>query len=319
MVPAGVTGEGVTDSERYLARLCRKSFLRFWSWPNLFRDQRAAANSEGKEVCDLLVVFGRHVFLFSDKYCAFPSTGNLQLDWARWFRRAVWAGAQQIFGAERWISQHPHRLFCDRACTTPLPVPLPPLSERIIHRVVVAHGAGERCAQAFGGEGSLIIDIGIVGTSHFEPTDRVEPFKVGVLEPRRGVVHVMDDFTLDAVLSTVDTVSDLAAYFKAKEELFTSGRRVIAAGEEDLLATYLKHADDAGRHMFPFPDNLDAVLIEAGVWQNFQAHPERRAQIAANKISYAWDALIEKFTKHILEGTQALGSEHAPAELEVAL
>src|SRR5437867_3400742 len=89
--------EGLTASERYLARLCRQSFLRLWSWPNLFRDQRAGPQAQGKEVCDLLVVFDRHVFLFSDKYCAFPATGNVQTDWSRWFRRAVWEGAKQIW------------------------------------------------------------------------------------------------------------------------------------------------------------------------------------------------------------------------------
>lgn len=319
MEPIGTTSEGVTDSERYLARLCRKSFLRFWSWPNLFRDQRAARNSEGKEVCDLLVVFGPHVFLFSDKDCAFPSTGNPQLDWARWFRRAVWAGAGQIWGAERWVSEHPNRLFCDRACTTRLPIQLPTLSDRIVHRIVVAHGAGERCRQAFGGTGSLMIDTGIVGKQHWEPIEGVEPFEVGLLDPERGVVHVMDDFTLDAVLATVDTVSDLANYLHAKEQLFTSGRRVLAPGEEELLAAYLKHTDEGGRHTFAVPDDVNAVMFEEGSWEDFQRRPERRAQVAANEISYAWDRLIDKFTKHILEGTQAFGSEHSPAELEVAL
>jgi hypothetical protein len=31
--------EGTTASERYLAKLCQKSFLSLWSYPNVFRDQ----------------------------------------------------------------------------------------------------------------------------------------------------------------------------------------------------------------------------------------------------------------------------------------
>jgi hypothetical protein len=318
-VGAVTTGEGLTVSERYLARLCRKSFLRFWSWPNLFRDQRAAAKTEGKELCDLLVVFGRHIFLFSDKYCAYPSTGNPKLDWSRWFRRAVWEGANQIWGAERWLREHRDRVFRDRACTSPLPIRLPQPADAIFHRVVVAHGAGERCRQAFGGTGSLMIQLDIVGTKHFEPVDEVEPFTVGALDPSRGVVHVMDDFTLDAVLATVDTVSDLADYFETKERLFTSGRHVWAAGEEELLARYLKDIDATGRHTFAVPDNVNGVAFDEGAWEDFQRRPERLAQIEANRGSYAWDALIDEFTKHILGGTQAFGAEHAPADVEIAL
>ena len=102
-VVSPAASDGVTASERYLARLCRRSFLRLWSWPNLYRDQRAGPKTEGKELCDLLVVFGRHVFIFSDKDCQFPVSDNLQTDWSRWYRRAVFGGAKQVWGAERWI------------------------------------------------------------------------------------------------------------------------------------------------------------------------------------------------------------------------
>ena len=40
-------------------------------------------------MCDLLVVFELDIFVFSDKHCALPDTGDLRKDWARWFRRAV--------------------------------------------------------------------------------------------------------------------------------------------------------------------------------------------------------------------------------------
>jgi hypothetical protein len=50
--------EGVTDAERYLAKLCRRSFLSLWSYPGVFRDQGG-----GKEVCDLLVVFDNHIII----------------------------------------------------------------------------------------------------------------------------------------------------------------------------------------------------------------------------------------------------------------
>lgn len=318
-VVSPTVSDGVTASERYLARLCRQSFLRLWSWPNLFRDQRAGPKTEGKEVCDLLAVFDRHVFLFSDKYCAFPATGDIRVDWSRWFKRAVWKGAEQVWGAERWIREHPDRLFCDPACTVRLPINLPAPAQTIFHRIVVAHGAGQRCVQQFGGSASLMIAPSIVGKQHFEPSSEATPFTIGTLDPRRGFVHVMDDFTLDVVLRTVDTVSDLAGYLEAKEELITSGRLIHAAGEEELLAHYLKNADETGRHIFAMRGDATHISLGEGVWENFQTRPERLAQLKANRVSYAWDALINEFIKTALTGNRFFPTDYTVAQTEAVL
>jgi hypothetical protein len=38
-----------------------------------FRNQKTTANGEGKELTDLLVVFGDDVLIFSEKSCASPN------------------------------------------------------------------------------------------------------------------------------------------------------------------------------------------------------------------------------------------------------
>ena len=91
---------GITPTEKHLARLCERAFLRLWSYPNLYRDQGG-----GKELCDVLIVFGRDVIVFSDKSCAYPDTGDEVRDWARWFKSSIAASARQVYGAERWIRQ----------------------------------------------------------------------------------------------------------------------------------------------------------------------------------------------------------------------
>jgi hypothetical protein len=73
-----VLSAGTTATERLLARLAHRTFLTFWSYPNVYRNQGA----EGKEVCDLLVVFGNNLIVFSDKECAFPP-GEIKLAWYR--------------------------------------------------------------------------------------------------------------------------------------------------------------------------------------------------------------------------------------------
>src|SRR3954468_23767803 len=95
-----VRASGGTPSERYLQALCERSFLRFWSHPRVFQDDGLNRCGQGKELCDLLVVFGDDILIFSDKHCQFPKHDDLHVAWTRWFKRAVLAGANQIYGAE---------------------------------------------------------------------------------------------------------------------------------------------------------------------------------------------------------------------------
>jgi len=297
--------DGITDAERYLKRLCDRSFLSLWSYSGVCRDQSAIGGSQGKEVCDLLVVFDDHVIIFSDKNCEFPDTGNLELDWRRWFRRAVMKSAKQIWGAERWMKSHPDRLFLDLDCTQHLPISIPDPSATHFHRIVVAHSATERCRAELGGSGSLMIVPGLVGEDHCASFDEGgRPFAVGQLSPAKGYVHIFDDISLGIVLQTLDTVTDFVSYLVRKEEFVCSGKLVAAAGEEDLLGYYLKHLNEHEEHDFVVPPEYDCIIIDEGLWWDFIHSPERRAQLAADQISYRWDALIESFSKHILENTQ---------------
>src|SRR5687768_5334548 len=110
-----VRRDGITPAEQYLKMLCDNTFLSLWSYPGLFRDQGA------KEVADLLVVFEQDVIIFSDKDCVYPTTPDAQVNWTRWFRTAIVKGANQAWGAERWITAFPDRLFLDPKCTQPFP------------------------------------------------------------------------------------------------------------------------------------------------------------------------------------------------------
>jgi len=92
----------------------------------VYRDEgKPKEGGHGKEICDLLVVFDEHVIIFSDKHCELKNSGNLSLDWQRWFKNAIQKSAAQAWGAEKWIRQHPAQVFLDRECKQPLPVSLP--------------------------------------------------------------------------------------------------------------------------------------------------------------------------------------------------
>lgn len=285
---------GLTESERYLDKLCRKTFLSLWSYPGVYRDQK-----NGKEVCDLLVIFGKHVIIFSDKYCKFPNTGNLSNDWNRWFKRAILHSAKQAWGAERWIREYPDRLFLDHTCTNRIPIEIPSSETAVFHLIVVAHGSAKRCQQESGGSGSLEIYTDIVGDRHWQG-DETLPFLIGDLDKSRTFVHVLDDFSLDVVLQTLDTVSDFIAYLEKKEALLRSPLVVNAVGEENLLVNYLFNIDEKGQHDFvPSMLRTDLLLIGDGHWQRWRNHPKYTKKKRAEADSYNWDRLIEVFSKSI--------------------
>ena len=52
--------QGITATEKLLADLCEQSFLKLWSYPNPCKD-------DGKELCDLIVVFEDTVLIFFDR------------------------------------------------------------------------------------------------------------------------------------------------------------------------------------------------------------------------------------------------------------
>jgi SEC-C motif len=305
--------EGVTASERYLGELCKRSFLSLWSYPGIYRDQgRLVSAGDGKEVCDLLIVFENHIIIFSDKHCQFPNSGDLQKDWGRWYRRAIRDSAKQVWGAERWIKQFPDCLFLDRECKVRFPIPLPDPSNAIFHRIVVAHDASRRFRELFGGSGSLMIASDVVGDAHLDM-----PFMIGQVDPVRGYVHVFDDTALEIVMSTLDTITDFTGYLTKKEQFLTGNIRVAAAGEEELLAVYLRKLSASGEHDFVIDGNYDNVVFDEGMWKAFQNRPERLAQIESDKISYAWDDLIEKFAFHFMTGTQYFTSGKQVNEQEI--
>jgi len=130
------------------------------------------------------------------------------------------------------------------------------------------------------------------------------PFIVGDLNPQKRFVHILDDTSLNILMETLDTVSDFTAYLRKKEELLRSGKHVFAAGEEELLANYLKVMNSRNEHDFVVPDDVSAIAFDEGGWRAFERSPQRLAQIEANEISYVWDRLIEKFNSYALDGTQ---------------
>jgi len=96
-------GIGSSSSEKNLAALADKIFLNLWTYPNLF-------GAGGKELCDLPVVCGDDVLIFSAKSIAWPKRADFKLAWSRWYRRAIGRSAAQINGAARYLRERSDQL-----------------------------------------------------------------------------------------------------------------------------------------------------------------------------------------------------------------
>lgn len=284
---------GLTPSEQILAELCDRSFLKLWTYPNLFK-------KKNKELADLLVVFGRDVIIFSDKSCAYPDTGNPDLDWARWYRKSIDHSAHQIDQAERWLRTYPTEVYLDAKCTERLPLTLPVPSELRVHRVCVALGAADS-ARAANGTTALAIKPALLNDA--------EPFAVGRIDSARGWVHIFDEAALATVLGELSTVPDFVNYLSAKEALLDGGQFVMAGAETDILAYYLWN----GRE---FPASAGPFRLDPNLWAQVEASPSFLAAREENRASIFWDNLIEYITEHYLEGTLEFGNELTISDYE---
>ncbi|MBN3757499.1 hypothetical protein G3N95_31550 [Paraburkholderia sp. Tr-20389] len=290
--------DGVNESERLLMRLCRRSFLSLWSFANLHTDQDMRdGRGSAKEFADVLVVFGNDVVIFSDKHVAFQQDQELSVAWKRWYKRAVSSSAKQLHGAMGWASRFPHRVYLDSACQRPLPVSIPDASQARYHLVAVTRGSVEACATHFAGSrGTLVINTEVKGPAHEN-----FPFTVGVVTPGKEFVHVFDEISLEFVLRELDTVSDFVAYLSDRRALLDRPETgVIAPGEEQLLAAYLRNGDELRRSFLPTNqqhENPGLILFDERQFEGLMGNPQYVEKKRLDRPSYFWDALIENFIR----------------------
>jgi hypothetical protein len=312
-------GTGLTESERYLAKLADQTFLRLWSYPNTFFDKKQHGAGIGKELADLLVVCGDDVMIFSDKAIKWPDAAEMDLSWSRWYRAAIEKSVAQIRGAERWLTLYPKRIFLDPACSQPFPIDMPSPDTGFIHGIIVATGATE-AVRAFCNDdsGTFIVNGLLKGEAHTTPGSQgYMPFSFGDVDPAGSFIHVFDPTALDIVMNELDTISDFAEYLKKRAAFIRSGRFHFATGEEDLLAFYLQNGGDDGAHLFVLPDLHPSlaehvIQIASGEYKAFRQKPQYKGRRDANRASYNWDKLIDVFVDSILAGTSVALLDQQP-------
>jgi hypothetical protein len=280
---------GLTRTERLLSELCDNTFLKLWSYPNPYK-------ADGKELCDLLAVFENHVFLFFDRESRKfdKPAGDTLLTWGRWERVAVQRQIVTARRAEKYVSQHPDRIYLDPKQTRPLPIKLP-LNGYQIHKIIVAHGAKEACEQFSkrNVSGSLAIAYGNLRDSF--------PFPFMVSLDKNDPVHVFDSHNLGIIFSELDTFYDFVSYLTAKEQAIQRFDCLCYCGEEDLLADYFLNFDGQAHFIGTKDKTINDVFIGEGEWNDFIKSGPYQRRKQANEVSYLWDELIQRTCQNALD------------------
>jgi hypothetical protein len=289
-----IKSTGFSRTEKLLGEICDKTFLKLWSYPNLYK-------ADGKEVCDVLSVFKDDVFLFFDRESRkFDNPEqDLQLQWTRWKKEVIDKQLHTAEGARKYILEG-GKLFLDKNQQLPFPVTMP--ASPVIHIIIVAHGAKEACknASTYNISGSL----GMIYHSRLETeTLPQEPFTLQL--PTQNPVHVFDSHNLEIILNELDTVYDFAAYLKSKEEAIRQLDFLGYCGEEDLLAHYFTNYDESTN---AYSVNLvkqeaNGLFIQEGEWESFITSKPYQARKEANVKYRFWDDMLQRTAQNALEGT----------------
>ena len=287
-----VKSEGVTPTERLLANLCDRSFLKLWSYPNPFKEDK-------DELCDLLAVFENHVFIFFDREnLAFSKEDNDPLiNWNRWKKKTIDSQTRTAHGAERYI-RNGRKIFLNKDLTIPFPFDID-RHKMVVHKIIVAHGAKEACENFSKNNvyGSLGVSYG-TGEADFPV-----PFMIHI--DKKKPVHVFDSHNLPIIFSELDTVYDFTSYLDAKIDAINVYDMVSYCGEEDLLAHYFLNFNEAkNKHFIGTSEkNINAVMIGEGEWKDFIELEIYKRKKIADKISYHWDRLLQITSQNTLDGT----------------
>jgi len=264
-----------------------------WSYQNPFYE-------EGKELCDVLVVFGNDVIIISDKVIGYSDDKAPEIAWNRWYRKAVEASVGQLRGALKTIKTSPEAIHLDARVSSPFPLKFPDLGRARYHLIAVAHGSEKACTRKFGTP-SLGLDSRL--------TDSGTLLTVGVHFPE--FVHVVNRTALDTLFECFDTTADLVKYLIEKEALLTQ-EHVQLAGEEDLIGVYMRgRRPDGGSPLSALVEAPEGSVrtVHAGVWSSLQIDQEftrRKARLAP---SYLIDNVIEQLASEYLQGRMVSGQE----------
>jgi hypothetical protein len=277
--------DGSTPTEQLLSALGERSFLRIWSHAN------PRLTSE-QELCDLLVVCGDYVIIFSDKSVNFQFQNDINVAWRRWYRAAVSDSVRQLNGAHRSLFTLLTPVYKDRHCQVPLGISIPSIERARVYRVAVVSQSGEVRIGTPPPAPFLNFSGAVTGDQHF--SNSATSFSIGDVSPDTDFVHIIDLAGLSAVLGELDTVTDFARYLEARSAFIRGQGGNSAENELSLLSRYLLSFTENGDQLPLDSDMPGRTHLSLAEWLSKDAKAALRARKQANRESYLWDSIVNR-------------------------
>jgi hypothetical protein len=182
-------------AETFVHNLASKTFLTDWCYLN-------PKLPNGKELCDLLVVFDDIAIIWQIKSLKLDSSGKYK-------EAETQKNIRQLIGARRQLFE----------LKTPIELVNPKRGKEKLDTNLIKH--------------VFLVSV-LFG--------RKETLSVFAEQVKNQVIHVFPrDFT-QIILNELDTISDFTGYLKEKEALLEKDQQItILGGEEELLAFYIGH------------------------------------------------------------------------------
>ena len=184
------------NAEQFIQQLANKTFLADWCYAN-------PRLPNGKELCDVLVIFDSTALIWQIKSLEPDKTGAFKTSALEKNLRQLSGAWRQVFDLRTKIElENPRRgkEVCDATAI------------KDVHLISVILGSREK----------------------------MTPKPVRFLEDIGGrLAHVFVHDFAEIVLNELDTVSDFCAFLKGLESIGDQASLFILSGEEDLLANYL--------------------------------------------------------------------------------
>jgi hypothetical protein len=183
-------------AEKVVQDLADKTFITDWCYPN-------PKLPDGKELCDLLVVFDTVAIIWQVKDLKLDENGRYKKSEVEKNIRQLLGARRQLFDLKKPIAlENPRRgkeLF-------------DPSTIKEIYLISVLLGEGEEFYRTYE-------------------------------EIKNHPVHIFNKSFTEAILGELDTASDFCEYLRKKEALMAKDRKLfMSGGEEELLAFYLMNA-----------------------------------------------------------------------------
>lgn len=132
-----------------------------------------------------------------------------------------------------------------------------------------------------------------------------EPYNIGKIN-NEPFVHVFTEKTLKDCLEHFDTANDFIEYLKLREVFFLTDKDVILNAEGDLITLWYESYDEStqDRNILSHSEmRKDSINLKYPPFDKFIDRQDFKLRKELDKNSYFWDALIESFSFHILNGT----------------